>query len=301
MQSLCRVNSDSSFVLSFAGGLRVLIDPWLTRTPEVDGHELFNKAEHDDTKPPVGIESIGKIDVIVISMPFSDHCHELTLEQFDSRIPILAVAEARKRLMTHGTLRQRAIGVIPDNTLLNWNDIFQIAHVPSTGLLDFTHNGLLITTKSSDKQCLFYCPHGFRADQITPSCIIKTYNGGCVDLLMTTFTRYRLPLLLGSDVNLGIENALELLSALQVKAVVDVHSGNKTSSGLVPLFARASHPPEAEILEAFQARTTSYVSMDDYEEHPEVFAVGAAAGKRKSADGGSSKKKKKKKVWSQHH
>jgi L-ascorbate metabolism protein UlaG (beta-lactamase superfamily) len=46
----------------------------------------------------MSIENIGKIDAIIISHEFSDHCHEETLLLFDDNIPILATKSAINRL-----------------------------------------------------------------------------------------------------------------------------------------------------------------------------------------------------------
>jgi len=91
-----RLNHDSSWLISLEGGnLRIVLDPWLTGA-EIDGFSLFNRAEHALSTRQVA--DLGRVDAIVVSMAFSDHCHEETLALFPSNIPIYAVSDALSRI-----------------------------------------------------------------------------------------------------------------------------------------------------------------------------------------------------------
>ena len=81
------------------GEERILLDPWLIG-PEIDGFKQFNMQWL--SQPAVALDHIAEPNRIVISQPYSDHCHELTLHEMPSSVNIEGVDRAIKRLTKQG-------------------------------------------------------------------------------------------------------------------------------------------------------------------------------------------------------
>ena len=65
-------------------------------------------------------------------------------------------------------------------------------------------------------------------------------------MIATTFSAYRLPLILGGTINLGLEEGIDLVKQLNPRVVIDIHSERKASRGLVPLIAKSTYPSDDE-------------------------------------------------------
>ena len=85
--------SDSSWKISY-DNFSILLDPWLVGS-QINGFAWFNKQWHKTA--PVAPEQVKNYQAIVISQPFSDHCHEETLSLLQP-VPIYAAVNALKRL-----------------------------------------------------------------------------------------------------------------------------------------------------------------------------------------------------------
>ena len=81
---LRRLNMDNSWEIHW-GGEHILLDPWLIG-PEIDGFKQFNMQWL--SQPAVALDQIAEPNRIVISQPYSDHCHELTLHEMPSSVHI---------------------------------------------------------------------------------------------------------------------------------------------------------------------------------------------------------------------
>ena len=250
MISLQRLNQDTSWKITIANQT-LLLDPWLTGT-EIDGFSWFNEQWH--ASPPVAIEALGTIDHIVISQPFSDHCHEETLALLSPEIPIAAVPAARKRLeKTFG--QSRIFQTIPDYKNGFWNlGELRFAQFRTASLLDQVHNALLILSPNGEN--IFYAPHGFvpNAKQIA---VLKQYP---IQVLITTVSEYHLPFFLGGTVNLGLGVLQKLAQILNPRHIISTHDEQKYAKGLVPKIARTFYPSAAAVLE----KQPNYVTVEDY-------------------------------------
>jgi len=239
------------------------------------------------------------ISAIVISLPFSDHCHLDTLDNFPKTIPIIAANGSYKRLKSYyGT--SRIIFDLPSSDCDYSTAVripgssFDIVTVQSKlGSLDLTHRGIIITqsknatntgsvsttgiTTSSTKHnesstdesmkrqdtfqdsarlhdnvdngkqvkatetaeisgLLCYAPHGLRLSSTQKSRISSLAPKGIC--LLSTVTLYDLPLILGGTVNLGMQNAIELIRDLNAIDFIPTHSSkDRRESGLVTKFA----------------------------------------------------------------
>jgi hypothetical protein len=107
--------------------------------------------------------------------------------------------------------------------------------------IDPIYYGLLISDQAG--RAIFYCPHGFElsARQLER---IKAFD---IEVLMTTFTEFRLPAWLGGLVNPGREQAEKLATTLAPKYVINTHDERKRAKGLVSRFAKVRYVDEASL------------------------------------------------------
>jgi len=250
MITLQRLNQDTTWKITIADQT-LLLDPWLTGT-EIDGFSWFNEQWH--ATPPVSIEDLGKIDHIVISQPFSDHCHEETLQLLAPEIPIAAVAAARKRL--EKTFRQsRSFNTIPEykNGFLDLGGL-RFTQFRTASIIDQVHNALLILGPNGEN--IFYAPHGF-VPNAQQAAALKQYP---IHVLIHTVSEYHLPFFLGGTVNLGLNVLQKLAQILNPRHIVSTHDEQKHAKGLVPKIARTFYPSAVMVLE----KQPNFIAVEDY-------------------------------------
>lgn len=252
MISLQRLNQDTTWKINI-NGYQLLLDPWLVES-EIDGFSWFNEQWH--RTEPVAIEALSDLDCIVVSQPFSDHCHEKTIARLPAHWPIAAVAPARRRL--EKTFQDtRSISTIPeydaDFLLLG---ALQLTQFRTHSLLDQVHNALLIVSPTQEN--IFYAPHGFlpNSQQLA---WLKSYP---IEVLITTVSQYKLPFYLGGTVNLGLSAMRRLADQLQPRYVVSTHDEQKIAKGLVPRIAQAVYP-DAFAVKKIQS---NFIPINDYQE-----------------------------------
>ena len=252
---------------------RILLDPWLVGA-EVDGVDWFNRQVH--AVAPLPIAELGRIDAIVVSQPFSDHCHEETLRLLDPALPIYAVPGALGRLrhpsagLTSRTLVP--IPTYPESVALpqrgsSLASPVQVSHLPASRWhLDLLHNALLFfpgtaeaTTRNAQRPAtVLYAPHGYiwrhgeprKPDPLPFAVTVPALPP--IDILMCTLAEYRLPFFLGGTINLGLEAACALAAACAPRVIVDTHSEQKPATGLVPRIAATVYPDRTTAERAFQ-------------------------------------------------
>lgn len=274
---------------------RIILDPWLEPSPGIDGCACFSTTF--PTSPAVDINDLllnfppsiadeddntmttarrTSINAIVISLPFSDHCHEDTLDVFPNTIPIIAANGSFARLKAHYG-KSRTIINLPSSNCDIQNAVciprssVTISTVQSKlGVLDPTHRGILINSnlhrrdilendiigtssrnengreeenqsyviESKSNSGLLYAPHGLRLSHVQKVKLSSLVPCGLC--LLSTVSLYDLPLFLGGTVNLGMDNAQELIRDLKnVKDFIPTHSSmNRHQSGLVTKFAK---------------------------------------------------------------
>lgn len=236
MLYLRRLNMDSSWQLTWKN-TSILIDPWLFGT-EIDGFSWFNEQWH--TTAPLPIHDLDGYQGILISQPFSDHCHEETLTKLE-KVPFIASPKAKKRLIK--SFPQRSISELPSLRLNQWLNFgaLQIAYLKSNKFLSASFNAIVIRC---EKEIVVYCPHGFDLNQVQ----LKQLKRYKVKALITGFSFFKLPAFLGGIVNPGKENALELIEKLQPEKIFHTHDEEKETKGLVRKVASVTYldPKEME-------------------------------------------------------
>jgi hypothetical protein len=237
---LTRLNADTSWLLE-AGGLRLVIDPWLVGV-EIDGFRWFNCQSLG--QPALPVSSLGRFDAVIVSQPFSDHCHEETLALLDASVPIYAVSAAAVRIRKHfGTSRiVSVIPAFPAPPLVLGG--LRLQALPPRSAVDPTHGSLWV---QSDEGSLLYAPHG-----CWPPAVARAALAGTVRPLtvLATSATYGLPFFLGGTVNLGLAAAQRLCVALRADRFVDTHSERKPATGAVRRFARLEFPSAQEVAAA---------------------------------------------------
>lgn len=246
---LQRLNMDSSWQITMEKE-RFLLDPWLIGS-EVDGFSWLNEQWH--TTPSVNIADIAPFSFIVITQSYSDHCHIETLNNFDSAIPILATVKAFNILRK--AFPKREILLIPENeTGLIYAGLRFQSFRPKK-LLDPIYFALSI--RDEQNKALFYCPHGFELNS-KQSKWIKDMN---TEVLITTFSQFQLPSILGGLVNPGLKNVKKLINQLNPDIVINTHDEKKIMKGLVAKFAKVEYPDLEKLKED---KTYRFIEMSDY-------------------------------------
>lgn len=228
---LTRINPDNSWLLETTG-LRLVVDPWL-QGPEIDGFGWFHTQHLPQAAWP--LDALGPLDAVVITQPFSDHCHEETLRALPASVPILAVPAAHrrlKRLFPEGhTLVSLKQPICSHSSLPG----LKLTPLP-TPWWDPTHGGLWI---SSDEGSVLIAPHGYRNRRLLRA-LRSTMARPCT--VLAPSMQYRLPLFLGGTVNLGLKNAYHLCQDVHAHAFVETHSSDKPATGLARALARVRRP-----------------------------------------------------------
>lgn len=222
---------DSSWFMEWAD-VRMVIDPWLVGS-EVDGFRWLNEQWH--THPVVPVSELPPYDLIVISQSYSDHCHLPTLKAMEAEVPILSTAKAYALLGKK--LSGKHCVLMTDLVEQGWTNMGEIdmASLHPGHHRDPVYFGLVI--KRGDDAVL-YMAHGFKPSAAQ----LEALEGLHIRLLITTFTEFALPKLMGGKVNPGLENVYELLELFKPDYVLNTHDEEKKARGLVSMLAKVQYP-----------------------------------------------------------
>lgn len=223
---LTRLNGDSSWLLQL-DSLSLLIDPWLYGS-QTDLAAWFSRQWH--TEKCVSVDQLPQIDAILISHPFTDHCHKETLLKFSSDIPVLAAPAAARKIRSWKHFQ--TLHELDSNKSFGFESL-ELQYFPSGRFLDPVHAGLLF---KGENKSLFYAPHGFSVSNADKPGLKN------IDVLISTSLHYKLPFFLGGTINMGLENARDLARLLHAKHFVPTHDENKKAIGLVNRLANKTRP-----------------------------------------------------------
>lgn len=126
-----QINGDASFLLTFepidtsdvalsTQPFHVLLDPWITAHGSSGVHTNFWSTAHAHEACIASLKDLPEIDVVVISSPKSDHCHEATLRQLPMRggkTRILAEPAAARRIRSWRHFDSSMVEALP-----RWED-----------------------------------------------------------------------------------------------------------------------------------------------------------------------------------
>lgn len=224
-----RLNGDSSWLCTIAGK-HWLIDPWLMGT-QVDGFAWFSEQWH--VLPCKKPSDLPELEGIIISHPFTDHCHKETLLQLPKETPIFgskSIVSMIKSWYHFDHLHE-----LPPYTPITYGSL-EISFWSKSRWYDPVHDGLFLKDLQNGETAV-YCPHGMRLDLIPNEINPITH-------LISTSIQYQLPVFLGGTINLGVKNLEKLIQRLQPKHIHLTHNEKKGAKGLVSILAQVQwHAP----------------------------------------------------------
>ena len=88
--------------------------------------------------------------------------------------------------------------------------------------------------------------------------LIKDIN---ISLLITTFTHFKIPKIMGGDVNPGMENVYELYKQLSPKKTINTHDEKKKAKGLVSALAKIKY---ADYDKIESNNDINFIRIDNY-------------------------------------
>lgn len=235
MLKIQRLNMDSSWKIQWKD-TTLLIDPWLINS-QIDYFKWFSEQWH--IIEPVNIEDLEDYDAVLVSQPYTDHCHTETLSSL-RKTDVLAIPSAAT--IIQNTIPDSKVTFLPrleDDEWQKFQDL-NISYLKPAKLLAAQFYGLVIKNKN---EVIVYCPHGFELTNKQIS-ILKQYE---VKLLFCNFSSFKLPFFLGGYVNPGKQNALDLIKQLKPQKVVHTHDENKEAKGLVKQLAKVKFADYNEI------------------------------------------------------
>jgi hypothetical protein len=290
----------------------VLFDPWL-RGPQSDVAGWFSIQWHkiqssvqtiDDLNCVLGereeleLRAIGRssrqspdgastpepslrnyIDVVVISHEFTDHCHQLTLEEIDISVPCFATTKAAELIRSWRHFEQvsdvPAFGKDSDwrktstSSLPSWIGIARL--VTESDALYF-HSAITVFYKSSNMahpdaaEAVIYTPHGIQPNGLvaipTASPPVQTLAllHGLHDISIT-FTK---------QLNLGGHNALKCYNILRPRYWVGTHDEIKVGGGILAPFLRRKVYTFEDALKAEESRGRAAQPLGDKPIYAEI-------------------------------
>jgi hypothetical protein len=250
MIEIRRLNMDNSWQLRW-DDTKILLDPWLIGS-EVDGFSWFNEQWH--VTPPVGIADTGENDLLIVSQPYSDHCHAETIRALLPYREMLAVRPAKKRLEKE-LHPARPITEIPD-AATGWQKYgtLEIAKLSPDRWIDPIYHAIIIR---QGREAIFYSPHGFALTDAQ----LRLMKDLHVRLLITTFTHYLLPAILGGVINMGVEGAYKLADQIHPDRIINTHDEQKKGKGIVMKIAKASYADIAQ----HSSQDSRVLHLDSYD------------------------------------
>jgi L-ascorbate metabolism protein UlaG (beta-lactamase superfamily) len=207
----------NSWIIEIAGQV-ILVDPWLVDPMTFFGSPWLFKATHKgpQTYTP---KTLPKVDLILLSQSFDDHCHKPTLEQLDHSIPVVASPAAAKIV--------RDLGYTHVISLTTWQKYggangLDITAMPSAPASSGGENGYLL---KGGAESLYYEPHIFPANQAIASYISN------LDVAIAPVVGQIFPLI--GQVIMGPQEALSMVKTLRPRVVLSTGNGNVHIEGLL--------------------------------------------------------------------
>lgn len=217
---LGRLNGDATWWCEL-GGARLVFDPWLVGS-EIDYARWFNEAWHTD--PVVAPHDAGRIDLVIVSQSYADHCHPATLSQLDA--PVAAVP---------GCGIEGASAIPPWGTEPLRVGALRIWRLSRPWFRPPAYHAIVVADDAD--RAVLHAPHGL------PAAVATQLEGLDFEVVAVTRARYQLPFFLGGAVNPGDDAARALVEALRPRRALAIHDEAKRAEGLVSKLARVDRGP----------------------------------------------------------
>ena len=247
MLSVKRLNLDSSWHISY-NQTDFIIDPWLIGS-EIDGFKWLNEQWH--IKEPVKITELPDYNFILISQSYEDHCHIKTLKKISENKTLIATEKAYKKLKKE--FPKRKIILLEDNKVTSYEGLNFISLRPNK-ILDPVYYSVVI---ANNNEAIFYAPHGFTLNDQQ----LDLVNQNNIKLLITTFTEFEIPKIMGGKVNPGMENVYELYNQIKPLNTINTHDEEKKAKGLVSSLAKIKY---ADFDKIESKNSINFIRIDNY-------------------------------------
>ena len=247
MLSVKRLNLDSSWHVSY-NGTNFIVDPWLIGS-EIDGFKWLNEQWH--IKEPVKITELPDYNFILISQSYEDHCHIKTLKKISENKTLIATEKAYKKLKKE--FPKRKIILLEDNKVISHEGLNFISLRPNK-ILDPVYYSVVI---ENNNEAIFYAPHGFTLNDQQ----LDLVNQNNIKLLITTFTEFEIPKIMGGKVNPGMENVYELYNQIKPVNTINTHDEEKKAKGLVSSLAKIKY---ADFDKIESKNSINFIRIDNY-------------------------------------
>ena len=247
MIKIKRLNLDSSWYIKF-NKLNFVLDPWLIGS-EIDGFKWLNEQWH--IKEPVKITELPDYNFILISQSYEDHCHIKTLKKISENKTLIATEKAYNKLKKE--FPKRKIILLEDNKVISHEGLNFISLRPNK-ILDPVYYSVVI---ENNNEAIFYAPHGFTLNNQQ----LDLVNKNKIKLLITTFTEFEIPKIMGGKVNPGMENVYELYNQIKPVNTINTHDEEKKAKGLVSSLAKIKY---ADFDKIESKNSINFIRIDNY-------------------------------------
>ena len=279
---LTHLNADTTWLLSLpCSGHRaslpgrafynILIDPWLKGSQSdvaswfstqwhvvessvqsiIELNALLHKAESvclgeeaEKSWAPNGLDS-NYIDLVAVCHEFTDHCHEATLKEIVSSVPVFATPKA-KDLIQSWKHFDTVVETPAFKQGTDWHDTsvkplpdwLGVSRLITEGNSLYYHSALIICANKegeSGAEAVIYTPHGVEHETFSAVATAQPR----LQTLALLHGLHDVSIRLSKQLNLGLQNALKAQKVLQARYWVGTHDEVKKGGGFIgPLLRR---------------------------------------------------------------
>ena len=247
---LQRLNMDNTWLIG-SGDTRLLVDPWLGGE-QIDGASWFSAQRHKTA--PVPLSEVPKYDAVLITQPYSDHCHPETLSALcpDTVLAPICVAKTLNRVLPDAEIRL----MTPDAAPIQIGALsLRVLKGSSTFAPQFQAIHL-----SDEAHSILFAPHSLEPTERHLELLSELPP--CV-ALMTTLNTYTLPRVLGGAIAPGLKAVEKLAEAIDPTHIISTHDEVKEARGLIAHLAQIT-PFDPQVLSEHSWLSTRFLAFSDY-------------------------------------
>ena len=271
---LTHLNADTTWLVSYPypdgssvpknrKRFNILIDPWLIG-PQSDYYSWFSTQWHAFKSSVQNISelelilreaesidggnedqgtSLSYIDAVILSHEFTDHCHEATLKELHSTVPVFATTKAAE--LIRSWIHFAAVhDIVPFEPTTDWRKTSTDPLPPWLGMSRlftgsdalYYHSAVIICSQSPNDpdsaEGLIYTPHGVESASFSTIASAQPQ----VTTLALLHGLHDISLKKMKQLNLGAHNALKAQRILESKYWIGTHDEIKHGGGLIGRF-----------------------------------------------------------------